>query len=320
MVCPRCRTENPRQAKFCLECAAPFAARCTNCETALPAAAKFCLECAHPVGGAAAGPARFASPESYTPRHLAEKILGSKAALEGERKQVTVLFADLKGSMELLADRDPEEARRLLALRRAGGPRGSCGARLLRRPPDAGVGEAVCGAGAPCAWRERADAGRTQRGRGRRARHPQRSAHGLHGGRPDDASGRAHGAARQPGQHSRDRIDSGAGGRLRRREVARPRAGEGARRRSGGLRGDGGRPGAHPPAGGHPARADALRRPRRRAGAAPPRPAGRRKRARPSGGDRRRGGGGQVSPRLRVDPLASPARLDGTARRRATCR
>jgi class 3 adenylate cyclase len=56
----------------------------------------------------------FPSPESYTPKHLAEKILTSKAALEGERKQVTVLFADLKGSMELLADRDPEEARKLL--------------------------------------------------------------------------------------------------------------------------------------------------------------------------------------------------------------
>jgi class 3 adenylate cyclase/tetratricopeptide (TPR) repeat protein len=114
MTCPRCRTENPRQAKFCLECASPLAARCASCGTELPASAKFCPECAHPVGGAAAGPARFASPESYTPRHLAEKILGSKAALEGERKQVTVLFADLKGSMELLADRDPEEARRLL--------------------------------------------------------------------------------------------------------------------------------------------------------------------------------------------------------------
>ena len=49
--------------------------------------------------------------EDYTPKHLAEKILTSKSALEGERKQVTVLFADLKGSMELLADRDPEEAR-----------------------------------------------------------------------------------------------------------------------------------------------------------------------------------------------------------------
>jgi len=57
---------------------------------------------------------RFQAPHLYTPKHLAEKILTSRAALEGERKQVTVLFADLKGSMELLADRDPEEARKLL--------------------------------------------------------------------------------------------------------------------------------------------------------------------------------------------------------------
>jgi class 3 adenylate cyclase/tetratricopeptide (TPR) repeat protein len=114
MTCPRCRTENPPRAKFCLECAAPLAARCASCGTELPAAARFCPECAQPVGGAAPGPARFASPESYTPRHLAEKIRTSKPALEGERKQVTVLFADLKGSMELLADRDPEEARKLL--------------------------------------------------------------------------------------------------------------------------------------------------------------------------------------------------------------
>jgi class 3 adenylate cyclase len=54
------------------------------------------------------------APRSYTPSYLAEKILTSKAALEGERKQVTVLFADLKGSLELLADRDPEEARQIL--------------------------------------------------------------------------------------------------------------------------------------------------------------------------------------------------------------
>jgi len=57
---------------------------------------------------------KFISPETYTPKHLAERIVSSKTALEGERKQVTVLFADLKGSMELLADRDPEEARKLL--------------------------------------------------------------------------------------------------------------------------------------------------------------------------------------------------------------
>jgi class 3 adenylate cyclase len=60
------------------------------------------------------GQGRFASPETYTPKHLAEKIMTSKAALEGERKQVTVLFADLKGSLELLGDSDPEEARALL--------------------------------------------------------------------------------------------------------------------------------------------------------------------------------------------------------------
>jgi hypothetical protein len=53
-------------------------------------------------------------PLAYTPAYLAEKILTSRSALEGERKQVTVLFADLKGSLELLADRDPEEARQLL--------------------------------------------------------------------------------------------------------------------------------------------------------------------------------------------------------------
>src|SRR5205807_613956 len=57
---------------------------------------------------------RSPAPETYTPRHLVEKILTSKSALEGERKQVTVLFADLKGSMELLANRDPEEARKIL--------------------------------------------------------------------------------------------------------------------------------------------------------------------------------------------------------------
>jgi class 3 adenylate cyclase/tetratricopeptide (TPR) repeat protein len=113
MKCPRCKKENPAQAKFCLECAAPFALRCANCGTQLPSGAKFCLECATPVTAPSSGP-RFAAPESYTPKHLAEKILTSKAALEGERKQVTVLFADLKGSMELLADRDPEEARNLL--------------------------------------------------------------------------------------------------------------------------------------------------------------------------------------------------------------
>ncbi|MGH2600464.1 MAG: zinc-ribbon domain-containing protein, partial [Dehalococcoidia bacterium] len=112
MKCPRCAHENPQGARFCEECATPLAGTCANCGKSLSATAKFCHACAHPVASAAGTPSR--SPDSYTPKHLAEKILTSKAALEGERKQVTVLFADLKGSMELLADRNPEEARKIL--------------------------------------------------------------------------------------------------------------------------------------------------------------------------------------------------------------
>src|SRR5512132_3115641 len=116
MECPRCHTQNPSRARFCLECASPFARTCAKCGIALPPTAKFCLECAHPVSvpGEASDQPRFASPDAYAPKHLAEKILTSKSALEGERKEVTVLFADVKGSMELLGDRDPEEARTLL--------------------------------------------------------------------------------------------------------------------------------------------------------------------------------------------------------------
>ncbi|MBI2363552.1 MAG: AAA family ATPase, partial [Deltaproteobacteria bacterium] len=114
MKCPRCQRENPSGAKFCLECGTRFALSCTKCGTELPAGAKFCLECGQAVGVQPSVESRFNSPESYIPKHLAEKILTSKNALEGERKQVTVLFADMKGSMELLADRDPEDARKIL--------------------------------------------------------------------------------------------------------------------------------------------------------------------------------------------------------------
>ena len=114
MRCAQCQHDNPTGAKFCLECGTRFALNCTKCGTELPASAKFCLECGQAVAAQPTVESRFASPVSYTPKHLAEKILTSKSALEGERKQVTVLFADMKGSMELLADRDPEEARKLL--------------------------------------------------------------------------------------------------------------------------------------------------------------------------------------------------------------
>jgi class 3 adenylate cyclase/tetratricopeptide (TPR) repeat protein len=114
MTCPRCQQDNPTHARFCLGCGARLALACGSCGAELPGSARFCLQCGQAVAASAAAPIRLTAPETYTPRHLAEKILTFKAALEGERKQVTVLFADLKGSMELLADRDPEEARKLL--------------------------------------------------------------------------------------------------------------------------------------------------------------------------------------------------------------
>src|SRR5215813_13155759 len=107
---PKCRHENAEGARFCEECGAPLGRACAKCGRPLSPTAKFCPGCAHPTALSPerlATTARLGSPESYTPKHLAEKILTSRTALEGERKQITVLFADLKSSMELLADRDP---------------------------------------------------------------------------------------------------------------------------------------------------------------------------------------------------------------------
>ena len=113
MRCPHCQHDNPAGVKFCGECGARLESACPACGGVNPPGNKFCGQCG--VSLVQVLPSwKFASPEIYTPKHLAEKILTSKSALEGERKQVTVLFADMKGSMELLADRDPEEARKLL--------------------------------------------------------------------------------------------------------------------------------------------------------------------------------------------------------------
>jgi len=118
MTCSQCQHETPVGAVFCDECGIRLGAACAACGEPNRLEAKFCRKCGqslvHIERDSQSGVARFTSPASYTPTHLAEKILTSRAALEGERKQVTLLFADLKGSMEMLADRDPEEARKLL--------------------------------------------------------------------------------------------------------------------------------------------------------------------------------------------------------------
>jgi class 3 adenylate cyclase/tetratricopeptide (TPR) repeat protein len=113
MRCMRCRQDNADGARFCGQCGARLDSACGACGAANAATSKFCQECGVPLV-AAAPTLKFASPETYTPGHLAKKILIARSELAGERKQVTVLFADLKGSLELLADRDPEDARALL--------------------------------------------------------------------------------------------------------------------------------------------------------------------------------------------------------------
>jgi class 3 adenylate cyclase/tetratricopeptide (TPR) repeat protein len=112
--CPQCRQDNPPGAKFCSGCGGRLEAVCPACGHPNLPGGRFCNECGKPVASPSAAVPAPISPQSYTPRYLAEKILTSRHALEGERKQVTVLFADIKGSLELLTDRDPEEARKLL--------------------------------------------------------------------------------------------------------------------------------------------------------------------------------------------------------------
>ena len=109
MTCPHCGSDNPAGKKFCGDCGAALGRRCSRCGADFPAGKKFCGDCGAEMqvsgsGSQVSGPNTqhpTPDPHSYTPKHLADKILQSKSALEGERKQVTVLFADVKGSMDL---------------------------------------------------------------------------------------------------------------------------------------------------------------------------------------------------------------------------
>jgi hypothetical protein len=96
MRCRQCQHESPAGVKFCGECGARLDVLCRGCAAANPASNKFCHDCGSPLGEAATG---LGSPQTYTPEHLATKILSSWSTLDDERKQVTVMFADLKGSM-----------------------------------------------------------------------------------------------------------------------------------------------------------------------------------------------------------------------------
>lgn len=131
MQCAKCGTSNPSRAKFCEECGVRLTRTCPGCDTSVPADKKFCGECGTslsaspppqpsvagsqlPVLGYQSSLPDPQPPLSYTPSHLANRILSGKTTLEGERKIVTVLFADIKGSMDIMERLDPEEAKQLI--------------------------------------------------------------------------------------------------------------------------------------------------------------------------------------------------------------
>jgi hypothetical protein len=112
MRCPTCNHNNDQDDRFCAECGSPLAAQCVSCGAELKADAKFCTKCGTTTSTSEQSEsADLNVPRAiadYTPKHLAEKILTSRSALEGERKQVTILFADVKGSMDLAGQLDAE--------------------------------------------------------------------------------------------------------------------------------------------------------------------------------------------------------------------
>lgn len=98
MSCAACGHDNPRGNRFCGGCGTALERTCPSCAAANPPDHRFCGSCGTALDAALQ---RGRDLRTYTPKHLAERILQSKAAMEGERKQVSVLFADLKGSMAL---------------------------------------------------------------------------------------------------------------------------------------------------------------------------------------------------------------------------
>ncbi len=98
MKCPKCQTENKEGVKFCEECGVRMELVCPGCGEKISSGKKFCGECGYQLSKPTeASPIDYSTPQSYTPKHLAEKILTQRSSIEGERKIVTVMFADVAG-------------------------------------------------------------------------------------------------------------------------------------------------------------------------------------------------------------------------------
>ena len=109
MRCSRCGTESTSGRKFCPECGSPVSNRCTKCGADNSTTAKFCEDCGASLGGASAASPKKSNDSTI---RVAEKLANEN--IDGERKTVTALFADIKGSTELEQDLDPEEARAII--------------------------------------------------------------------------------------------------------------------------------------------------------------------------------------------------------------
>ena len=117
MKCPKCHFENRNGAKFCLECGNKFVLSCSQCGKPLPVTAKFCDECGHGLTSTSEQPAKdlsfdekIAKIQRYLPKGLTDKVLAQRDKIEGERKQVTVMFCDMEGFTALSERLGPEEA------------------------------------------------------------------------------------------------------------------------------------------------------------------------------------------------------------------
>jgi len=122
MNCSACGNENPDGAKFCNQCAKPLPLRCLKCGTSNPISSKFCNECAAPLTTASQSSTARAAEQTHSQIHIKPEQLNLSSAADGERKMVTALFADIKGSMELMEDLDPEDARRASLIHHLGSP------------------------------------------------------------------------------------------------------------------------------------------------------------------------------------------------------